>query len=266
MRFVTKGIVLRETDIKETDKLLTVLLQTGEKRTVLARRARSKGSRLAASAQLLVFSDMTLFEYRDYFTLDEASTIEQFYGIRSDLEKLALGCYFAELCELFAEGDCAAPWLLSLLLNALFALDKLKKDPNLIKPAFEMKLMSLAGFAPLLDECCVCGKSPPEQPRLSLREGTVRCADCPSGEEGGISMPLCEGSLAALRHIQSCDPKQLYSFRLSEPALRLMGNASEAFVLAQLERGFKTLDYYKLLHTSASYQASPKPQGISPGG
>lgn len=179
MRFVTKGIVLRETDIKETDKLLTVLLQTGEKRTVLARRARSKGSRLAASAQLLVFSDMTLFEYRDYFTLDEASTIEQFYGIRSDLEKLALGCYFAELCELFAEGDCAPPWLLSLLLNALFALDKLKKDPNLIKPAFEMKLMSLAGFAPLLDECCVCGKSPPEQPRLSLREGTVRCANCP---------------------------------------------------------------------------------------
>jgi DNA repair protein RecO (recombination protein O) len=55
MRFVTKGLVLRETDIKETDKLLTVLLQTGEKRTVLARRARSKGSKLAASAQLLVF-------------------------------------------------------------------------------------------------------------------------------------------------------------------------------------------------------------------
>jgi DNA repair protein RecO (recombination protein O) len=247
MRFVTKGLVLRETDIKETDKLLTVLTQTGEKRTVLARRARSKGSRLAASAQLLTYSDMTLFEYRDFTTLDEASTIEQFRGVRDDLALLALGCYFAELAELIAEGDSAAPWLTSLLLNALYALDKLGKDPNLVKPAFEMKLMCLAGFAPLVDECACCGEEEPEEPRLSLREGTIRCAACPSGETGGISMPLCAGSLAALRHIQACDPKTLYSFRLEENALRLLGNTSEAFVMTQLERGFRTLDYYKLL-------------------
>ncbi len=96
--------------------------------------------------------------------MDEASTVEQFRGIRSDLEKLALGCYFAELCELLAEGDCATPWLLSMILNALYALDRLAKDPKLIKPAFEMKLMSLAGFAPLIDECCICGKSPEGTP------------------------------------------------------------------------------------------------------
>jgi DNA repair protein RecO (recombination protein O) len=72
-------------------------------------------------------------------------------------------------------------------------------------------------------------------------------------------MPLCEGSFAALRHILTCDPKQLYSFRLQESALRLLGNAGETYVLTQLERGFKTLDYYKLLHASTFHPVSPKP-------
>ena len=47
------------------------------KRTVKARGCRRKGSPLAAAAQLLVYSDMTLFEYRDYFTLNEAESLQQ---------------------------------------------------------------------------------------------------------------------------------------------------------------------------------------------
>ena len=42
-------------------------------------------------------------------------------------------------------------------------------------------------------------------------------------------------------------PKRLYSFKLGEDALRRLGGAAEAFTAAQLERGFKTLDFYKSL-------------------
>ena len=72
MHISTQGLVLREVNYKESDKLLTVLTAEGGKRTVKARGCRRKGSPLAAAAQLLVYSDMTLFEYRDYFTLNEA--------------------------------------------------------------------------------------------------------------------------------------------------------------------------------------------------
>jgi DNA repair protein RecO (recombination protein O) len=60
-------------------------------------------------------------------------------------------------------------------------------------------------------------------------------------------MPLCPDSLAALRHVLYGDPKRLYSFRLGEDALRRLGGAAEAFAAAQLERGFRTLDFYKSL-------------------
>jgi DNA repair protein RecO (recombination protein O) len=60
-------------------------------------------------------------------------------------------------------------------------------------------------------------------------------------------MPLCRDSLAALRHIVYEDPKRLYSFQLGGDPLRRLSDAAEAFSAAQLERGFKTLDFYKSL-------------------
>ena len=43
------------------------------------------------------------------------------------------------------------------------------------------------------------------------------------------------------------DPRRLYGFTLGEESLRRLSAAAEAFALAQLERGFRTLDYYKSL-------------------
>ena len=62
-------------------------------------------------------------------------------------------------------------------------------------------------------------------------------------------MPLCAHSLAALRHILYGDPKRLYSFTLEGKAMDRLAGAAEAFTAAQLERGFRTLDFYKSVQT-----------------
>ena len=247
MHIVTKGIVLRETKYKEADKILTVLTAEGGKCTVKARGCRRKGSALAASAQLLAYSDMTLFEYRDYYTLNEGSTIALFRHVREDLEKLALGSYFAEAAEAVAEEGQPEPELLSLLLNSLYALDALNKPLPLVKAAFELRLLCAAGYAPLADACAVCGVPDPEGAQFNLSEGALHCAVCREGVGDGISMPLSPGAVAALRYIVYGDPKRLFSFRTDGESLRLLGAAAEAFLLTQLERGFKTLDFYKQL-------------------
>lgn len=133
MHIVTQGLVLREVKYKESDKILTVLTAEGGLRTVKARGCRRKGSQLAAAAQLLVYSDMTLFEYQDYYTLNEAESKEQFWGIKADVELLALGSYFADVTEAVAEEGRADPALLSLILNSLYALDTLKKPQALVE-------------------------------------------------------------------------------------------------------------------------------------
>ena len=159
---------------------------------------------------------------------------------------MALGFYFAELTEAVTAEDTVSGDLLRHLLNGLYALSTLHKPPALVKPAFELKLLCLAGYEPLADGCAYCGCPDPERPLLDVVQGVLRCRTCGAGESG-LSMPLCRDSLAALRHIVYGDPKRLYAFRLGPEPLRRLGDAAEAFAAAQLERGFKTLDFYKSL-------------------
>ena len=246
-KIVTSGLVLRETETKETDKILTVLTPDLGKIGLIARGARRRNSPLAAGCQLLAYSELTVYQRGAWRYVSEASTIELFDGVRQDLERLSLAAYFAELTESVTGEEQAAPEVLRLLLNALYALSALKKDPLLVKPVFELRLMALSGFEPLSDGCAVCGRPEPERPMLDVVQGVVHCAGCK--QPGGLSLPLNAGSLAALRHALYADGKRLYSFTLDRGELRRLYHAAEAFTAAQLERSFRTLDYYKSIRT-----------------
>jgi DNA repair protein RecO (recombination protein O) len=82
---------------------------------------------------------------------------------------------------------------------------------------------------------------------LDVVQGVVHCAGCK--QSGGLSLPLTDGSLAALRHALYGEEKRLYSFALDPASLRQLDHAAEGFVAAQLERPFRTLDYYKTIRT-----------------
>lgn len=248
MHITTKALVLRGVDYRESDKILTLFTRDQGKLTASARGCRKKGSAIAAGCQLLAWSELVLYDYQGRWSVKEASSERLFEGVRGDIVRLALACYFAEVAELLAVEGESAPELLSLTLNSLHALDKMPEKPlTLIKAAFEWKAMALAGYEPLLDGCDVCGAEPPEAPRFHLREGMLHCARCREGVGEGISMPLSPPALAALRHIVRGDPRRLFSFRLEGEGLRQLADTAEAYLHTQLERGFSTLDYYKNL-------------------
>jgi len=240
-RLVTRGIVLRATDTKESDKILTVLTEDLGLVSVIAKGARSRKSRYAAACQNLVYSELVLSQSNGWYYLAEASTMELFTSLTGDIEKLALGSYFAELTEAVCGGGEDTRDLLRLLLNGLYALSYLDKPIELVKTAFTWRLMLLAGFAPLIDSCAVCGRAP-EKPLLDVVQGVVHCAGC---KTGGLSLPMTETTLHALEYILTCEDKKLYKFTLGQEDLKLLAHAAEAFVSAQLERSFRTLDYYK---------------------
>ena len=239
----TTGLVLRETAYKDSSKILTVLTGDEGKLTVSARGALRKNSKLAAATQLLVFSELTLYSGRDRWTLTEARSVEQFQGLRNDIVLLALGSYFAEVAEAIADEDSPGPELLPLCLNALFALSGGLKPPALVKPALELRFTAAAGLAPLLSHCAQCGRETRDSAYLDLYGGNVNCAE---HARSGNSL-LGPGALSAARHIISCDYKKLFSFAAGEAAMRELYSAAEKYILVQLDRGFRTLDYYKRL-------------------
>ena len=175
---VIRGVVLRETETKESDKILTLLTAERGRLSVIARGARRKSCKFAASAQHLAWSEWTLYQKGDWYYVNEGTTLELFTGLRTDLELLALGCYFAELTEAVTAPEVPAGPLVSHLLNGLYALGTLHKPPALVKAAFEIKLLCLAGYEPLADSCAYCGRPDPEQPLLDVVQGVLRCRTC----------------------------------------------------------------------------------------
>ena len=71
MHLNTTGIVLREVNYKESDKILTLLTRDEGKLTVSARGCRRKNSPIAAVSQQLCCSDFTLYEYRGRWSIRE---------------------------------------------------------------------------------------------------------------------------------------------------------------------------------------------------
>ena len=244
MYIKTEGIVLREVEINDADKLLDLLSKDRGLLTVKAKGVRKGNSAIKSACQLLTLSEFTLLDYRGRLSVQEAQSLEQFRPLRDSIELLALGSYFAQATGVVAQEDAPNPELLGLLCNALYALSHLKRPPLLVKTAFELRLACLAGFSPDLVACPHCGS--PEPDRFDLSRGGVSCEGCKTAEDG-IRMPLNEGMRMAMRYIVWCDPKKLFSFRLEENSLRALSSVTEAYLMTQLEHSFYTLDFYKSL-------------------
>ena len=150
---VTKGVVLRETETRDADKILTLLTAERGKLSVIARGVCRKGCKFAACAQPLAYSEWTLYKKGDWYYANEGATLELFNGLRADLDAMALGFYLAELTEAVTTEDAPHQGLLSHLLNGLYAVSVLRKPLPLVKAAFEIKLLCLAGYEPLADAC-----------------------------------------------------------------------------------------------------------------
>lgn len=235
----TEGIVLRETEYRDNDRLLTVLTREFGKITVKARGA--KRGKLRAACQLLTFSELTLLEQQGRYILTEANVKEMFTPLRGDLERFFLASYFAQVTDVVSQEEDPMPAVLSLLLNSLFVLCRDKLPQKQIKAVFELRMACLTGYLPDLRGCAVCGCTTPD--RFNITQGTVQCAHCAA--EDGIRMPLSAGTLEAMRFVTQTD--RIFSFRLSDAALEELNAITESYLCTRLERGFHTLDSYKSL-------------------
>lgn len=245
MYLKVRGLVLRLTDYNDRDALLTLLTENYGKLTVKARGLRRKNSPLAAPCQLLVFGEYTLFEYKGMYTVNEAHCIELFKGVRSDIQKLSLGSYFAQVAEVISQEDMPNPELLSLVLNCLYALSEMDISQTKIKAVFELRSACLAGYTPDLTGCCQCGNPNPE--RFDVSSGTLECAHCRNSASSGLRLPITASVTEAMRYIVGCHAKKLFAFQTSDETVELLSQASEVFFTTQLERSFSALALYKSL-------------------
>ena len=245
-----KVLVLRETRFRESDRILTVLTAEAGKKTLAAHGALSEKSRIAAATQQLTYSELTLFEKGGRLSVREGVVLEGFPGLRTELERFALGCYIAECLELFSTEDQPEPELMQLGLNCLYALSEGLADCRKVKAAFELRLMAEEGYAPMDAVCRKCGSRQIPLPVFLTEDGSFLCGSCARDFYG---LQMTDLSLAALRHILHAPARRILAFRIPEEDMRILARAAERWLLHCAERKLPTLDYYNMLRTEQNY-------------
>ncbi len=247
MKFSTTGLIVRKQNIGEQDRLVTVLTKSHGIVRAFVRRAENIKSPKCASTGLLCYSKLLISENKSgTYSIEEAGSIEQFVGLRNNIENMSLAQYFCELSIVLCPKEAPSDEFLRLILNALYLLSSQKKNPLLVKACVEMRLMGLCGYMPDLVMCSDCGTYQDEEMLFVPKTGKLFCKKC--GDKNGvigIRMPL--SVVTALRHTIYADFDKLFSFELKEELLPLLNTASENYVQYMTDRDYQTLQFYKTI-------------------
>lgn len=246
MKFQTHGLILKEQNIGEQDKLVFILTQSNGVLRAFVRGGKSLKSGKAAPTSLLSYSRLTLYKGRESYTVGDAQTEKIFSKLRSDVRKMCLAQYFCELALTICPQEQPADEYLRLMLNSLYLMSEGKRPEALVKPCLEMRMAAMAGYMPDLVMCRGCGKYANEVMYFIPRTGQIQCPVCRADVSDG-AVALSEAALTALRHTVYADDDKLFSFSLGEEGLRALNAASEAYIQYRFEKEFKTLQFYKTI-------------------
>lgn len=241
MATTTKGLVIREQTIGESDRLVTLLTADYGLIRAFVRGAKQMKNRLASSTSLFAYSDFSLYKGKDAFVVDNATPVEVFFELRQDIERLAAAQYFAQLAYELGYEEQPEEEMLSVLLNALHLLCNSKKDIRLIKSVVELRLVSLGGYMPNILACSNCGTYESDIMYFDTLEGCIYCDNC--AKAGAIICP--KNVITAIRFICLTEPKKIYSFVLSEENLAILSSVSEKYLISRIQKRLPTLEFYK---------------------
>lgn len=244
MRFNTKGLIIKEQNIGEQDKLVTVLTADMGIVKAFVRGAKNIKSKKQSATSLLCYSKLTLYTGKDSYIIDEAECIEVFFGLRNDIEKLALAQYFAELAYELSPQQTDANEYLRVILNSLYMVSNSKRPDLQIKAITELRLLSLSGYMPNLVACERCGEFETPTMYFDMEHGLLYCENCASYN---ALMALKLDAVSAMRHIIFSKLEKLYNFKLDANTLEDLSYVTESYLKIKTERKYKTLDFYNSL-------------------
>lgn len=240
-----RALGLREVDFGDYDRYLTALTEDGRRIEILCRNAR-RGKKQNPAARQLCYSEFILSDRGGKYTLRDADLVHSFFALAGDIEKYALACYLNELASALTVPDFDSPAFCRLLLYALYALEGGRRDPALVKAAFEWRVMAESGYAPDLTACGVCGEAITRPPvYFSVRAGTAADEKC-ARRVGGYAQ-LGDSALRAIVHALSAEPNRVYAFALGDAAKEQFCAMAEEYVRFHLGRGFESLRFYRSL-------------------
>ena len=212
----TKGIIIAEKMMSDFDKMLTILTPNMGKIECMAKGARRPKSLLMAGTQFLCFGDYLLYKGSENYSMNSCETIELFYNIRIDLDKLKYAAYITKIINDVTTENQNNYKVLQLFLNTLYVISNTDKDLELVTSIFRIRLLSIIGYRPEIRECKIC-KQKENLSKFSIKDNGFKCANCAKTDKGAINMN--ETTKDAIRYAILADAKKIYSFLIPQESI-----------------------------------------------
>ena len=220
--FKVKGIVIKEIQYKDNDKIITLLTDEFGKISCLAKGAKKNNSPLLAACQLFVYSEFVLYKGTSFYHINSAETIDTFYNLRSSLDKIDMACEVTTILNRFIYEEQESTEILSLYLNTLFVIAKKNLDYSFVISVFKLKLLKVSGFLPSFAICGNCKKKligeeiKQNKYVYSKSLNHVICDECKSKED--TIMILNEAVFYAVNFVATESMKRIFMFELKDEA------------------------------------------------
>jgi len=232
----TKGIIIAEHNVSDFDKMLTILTPNLGKIECLAKGSRKPKSLLMAGTQILCFGEYILYKGSDNYSMNSCEIIELFYKIRVDLDKLKYAAYITKIVQDVTTENQNNYRILQLYLNTLYVIAESDKNLEMLTSIFRLRLMSIIGFRPQIEECLVC-KQKEKMDFFSIRDSGFKCKNCAKQDSGAIE--ITETTKDAIRYIILADAKKIYSFTVPENTEKELEIISKLYLTENLEKEYK---------------------------
>lgn len=230
------GVVLKESNMGDFDKMLTILTPNFGKISCVAKGARRPRSALLAGSQIFCFGEYLMYKGTSTYHINSVEPIEVFYNIRTDLDKLKYAVHINKIVQEVTEENQNCFNIMQLLLNTLYVISETDKDLELVLSIFKLRLLSILGFRPNVNKCVNCGKEE-ELIYFSLKDNGVKCNIC--GKQDKSAVTISKSTYNAIKYTLTAPPKKLYSFNIKEESLEEFKLLTKLYFNEKLEKEYK---------------------------
>ncbi len=147
MNFCDLAIVLKNTQLRENDRIVTIYTRFHGKLDIVFKSVRVSKGKLKALSELFVWGDYRLFLKKEgnIPICTGGEILSVFPSVRADIKKMFLVYYFCEIISRLTPFNQPNEEKYDLMLSALRDLDAHKEVSVWMRPAFALRFMELAG-------------------------------------------------------------------------------------------------------------------------
>ncbi|GAA3646284.1 DNA repair protein RecO [Microbacterium marinilacus] len=229
-----EAVVLRTHKLGEADRIVTMLSREHGKVRAVAKGVRRTSSKFGARLEPFMVADVQLYEGRSLDIVQQAESLGS-YGaeIAADYERYTAASAMVESADRLTHDE-PAPNQYFLLVGALRSLSRGEHSPRPTLDSYLLRSLSLAGWAPALEDCARCGRPGPHDMFLAQLGGTVCAACAPPGT------PRVSATVLGLLRALLAGDWEAVDAAVERDATQASGLVS-AYVQFTMERGLRAL-------------------------